>query len=158
MSTEPFPAPGEPGRTWIADQIVAKIASAAAREVEGVEDLRGGSIRRGWTRSSDRRQSGAGVRIENGQAAIDLRLVVRDGIAIPEVVDAVRAQVTERVQFGTGLAVSQVDIGVVDVVPASEPEADAQPDPEAESAPEVTAESAPEAADGPEKAPPTGSD
>ena len=150
MSTEPFPAPGEPGRTWIADQIVAKIASAAAREVEGVEDLRGGSIRRGWTRSSDRRQSGAGVRIENGQAAIDLRLVVRDGIAIPEVVDAVRAQVTERVQFGTGLAVSQVDIGVVDVVPASEPEADAQPDPEAESAPE--------AADGPEKAPPTGSD
>jgi uncharacterized alkaline shock family protein YloU len=158
MSTEPFPAPGEPGRTWIADQIVAKIASAAAREVEGVEDLRGGSIRRGWTRSSDRRQSGAGVRIENGQAAIDLRLVVRDGIAIPQVVDAVRARVIERVQHGTGLAVSQVDIGVVDVVPASEPEADAQPDPEAESAPEVTAESAPEAADGPEKAPPTGSD
>jgi uncharacterized alkaline shock family protein YloU len=155
MSTEPFPAPGEPGRTWIADQIVAKIASAAAREVEGVEDLRGGSIRRGWTRSSDRRQSGAGVRIENGQAAIDLRLVVRDGIAIPQVV---RARVIERVQHGTGLAVSQVDIGVVDVVPASEPEADAQPDPEAESAPEVTAESAPEAADGPEKAPPTGSD
>jgi uncharacterized alkaline shock family protein YloU len=66
--------------------------------------------------------------------------------------------VIERVQHGTGLAVSQVDIGVVDVVPASEPEADAQPDPEAESAPEVTAESAPEAADGPEKAPPTGSD
>ena len=87
MSTEPFPAPGEPGRTWIADQIVAKIASTAAREVEGVEDLRGGSIRRGWTRSSDRRQSGAGVRIENGQAAIDLRLVVRDGIAIPEIVE-----------------------------------------------------------------------
>jgi uncharacterized alkaline shock family protein YloU len=154
MSTEPFPAPGEPGRTWIADQIVAKIASAAAREVEGVEDLRGGSIRRGWTRSSDRRQSGAGVRIENGQAAIDLRLVVRDGIAIPEVVDAVRAQVTERVQFGTGLAVSQVDIGVVDVVPGPEAEAEAEREPEADSETATASETAAEPAEASTKTPP----
>jgi uncharacterized alkaline shock family protein YloU len=135
MSTEPFPAAGETGRTWIADQIVAKIASAAAREVEGVEDLRGGSIRRGWLRSSDRRQAGAGVRIEDGQAAIDLRLVVRDGSAIPQVVDAVRARVIERVQVGTGLKVSQVDIGVVDVVPAPEPEPAPADPPQAEAPP-----------------------
>lgn len=139
MSTEPFPAPGEAGRTWIADGIVAKIASAAAREVEGVEDLRGGSIRRGWMRSSDRRQHGAGVRIEDGRAAIDVRLVVRDGIAIPAVVDAVRARVTERVQHGTGLTVSQVDIGVVDVVPGSGPETE------------------PESADAPDEEAPAGS-
>ena len=161
MSTEPFPAPAEPGRTWIADQIVAKIASTAAREVEGVEDLRGGSIRRGWTRSSDRRQSGAGVRIENGQAAIDLRLVVRDGIAIPEIVDAVRARVTERVQFGTGLAVSQVDIGVVDVIPGAEaepePEAEAEAEPATEAEPEPEAEADREPADDAEKTPPAGS-
>jgi uncharacterized alkaline shock family protein YloU len=155
MSTEPFPAPGEAGRTWIADQIVAKIASAAAREVEGVEDLRGGSIRRGWTRSSDRRQHGAGVRIEDGKAAIDVRLVVRDGIAIPQIVDAVRARVTERVQFGTGLTVSQVDIGVVDVVPGSE--AAAEPEPEAQPAPEAEGEPAPEAAGAPGGEAPTGS-
>jgi uncharacterized alkaline shock family protein YloU len=148
MSTEPFPAPGEAGRTWIADQIVAKIASAAAREVEGVEDLRG-SIRRGWMRSSDRRQHGAGVRIEDGRAAIDVRLVVRDGIAIPQVVDAVRARVTERVQFGTGLTVAQVDIGVVDVVPGPEPAP--QPEPEAEAQPE------PKPADAPDEEAPTGS-
>lgn len=134
MSTEeiPGPAPDTPpssegGKTWIADQIVAKIASAAAREVEGVEELRGGSMRRGWVRASDRRQGGAGVRIEDGRAAIDLRLVVRDGIAIPAIVESVRARVTERVEFGTGLAVSKVDIGVVDVVPAPDPAPEPEP-------------------------------
>ena len=130
MSTDelPRPTPGAPaaesGSTWIADQIVAKIAAAAAREVDGVEDLRGGRIRRGWVRASDRGSGrAAGVRIDAGRASIDLRLVVRDGVAIPAVVDAVRARVTERVEFGTGLKVTQVDIGVVDVVPAPEPEA-----------------------------------
>ncbi len=126
----PSPASADSGATWIADQIVAKIAAAAAREVDGVEALRGGSIRRGWVRASDRREGSAGVRIEEGRAAIDLRLVMRDGIAIPAAVEAVRARVTERVEFGTGLAVSRVDIGVVDVVaapaePAPQAEADA---------------------------------
>jgi uncharacterized alkaline shock family protein YloU len=71
------------------------------------------------------------VRIEDGRAAIDLRLVVRDGVAIPAVVEAVRARVTERVEFGTGLAVSRVDVGVVDVVPAPPAPRDAtQPSPD----------------------------
>jgi uncharacterized alkaline shock family protein YloU len=143
MSTDEIPRPpaaGPPvvegGSTWIADQIVAKIAAAAAREVEGVDDLRGGGIRRGWVRASDRRRGGAaGVRIEEGRASIDLRLVVRDGAAIPAVVDAVRARVTERVQFGTGLTVAKVDIGVVDVVPAPPPEPEPAPEPEAEAPP-----------------------
>ena len=94
MSTDEIPRPAagppaaESGSTWIADQIVAKIAAAAAREVDGVEDLRGGGIRRGWVRASDRGRGGAaGVRIEDGRASIDLRLVVRDGAAIPAVVE-----------------------------------------------------------------------
>ena len=119
---------------------MAKIAAAAAREVDGVEDLRGGGMRRGWVRASDRGRGGAaGIRIEDGRASIDLRLVVRDGAAIPAVVDAVRARVTERVEHGTGLTVTKVDIGVVDVVPAPEPE------PEPDPAPEPAAADAPEA-------------
>ena len=65
MSTDEIPRPAagppaaESGSTWIADQIVAKIAAAAAREVDGVEDLRGGSIRRGWVRAYDRSRGGA---------------------------------------------------------------------------------------------------
>ena len=150
MSTDEIPRPAagppaaESGSTWIADQIVAKIAAAAAREVDGVEDLRGGGMRRGWVRASDRGRGGAaGIRIEDGRASIDLRLVVRDGAAIPAVVDAVRARVTERVEHGTGLTVTKVDIGVVDVVPAREPEPDPAPEPAAADAPEAEAPAEP---------------
>lgn len=150
MSTDEIPRPAagppaaESGSTWIADQIVAKIAAAAAREVDGVEDLRGGGMRRGWVRASDRGRGGAaGIRIEDGRASIDLRLVVRDGAAIPAVVDAVRARVTERVEHGTGLTVTKVDIGVVDVVPAPEPEPDPAPEPAAADAPEAEAPAEP---------------
>ena len=148
MSTDEIPRPAagppaaESGSTWIADQIVAKIAAAAAREVDGVEDLRGGGMRRGWVRASDRGRGGAaGIRIDDGRASIDLRLVVRDGAAIPAVVDAVRARVTERVEHGTGLTVTKVDIGVVDVVPAPEP--DPAPEPAAADAPEAEAPAEP---------------
>lgn len=139
---EPEPAPDQPageggptaegGRTWIADDIVAKVAAAAARDVHGVEALRGGRLRRGWIRASERRQGGAGVKVEEGRATIDLRLVVRHGVSIPAVVDAVRARVVERVEFATGLSVARVDIGVVDVVTPEEPAAADAPAPAAE--------------------------
>ncbi len=126
--------PGSPGATWIADSIVAKVAASAAREVNGVEDLRSGTARRGWVRASERRQGGASVKVADGAASIDLRLVVRDAVAIPALVDEVRARVIHRVEFATGLTVTTVDVGVVDVVPAAavpEPAAPEEPDAEA---------------------------
>ncbi len=126
-----------PGETWIADAIVAKVAATAAREVDGVVDLRGGAPRRGWVRASERSRGGALVRVEEGTATVSLRLVVRDGVAIPAVVEAVRARVIERVEFATGMTVTRVDVGVVDVVPPPAPEAgpDEQAGPAAEPAP-----------------------
>lgn len=121
----PDPPSPEPeatsGSTWIADGIVAKVAASAAREVDGVEDLRSANPRRGWVRASERRRGGASVRVADGAASIDIRLVVRDGVAIPRVVDEVRARVIDRVEFATGLTVTTVDVGVVDVVPAPVP-------------------------------------
>ncbi len=108
-------APPDTGSTWISDAIVAKIAGIAAREVDGVEGLRSESGGRGWGRGAKETDE-AGVTVEDGVAAIDLRLVVRDGVNIPTVVEAVRARVISRVQDATGMRVSKVDIGVVDVV------------------------------------------
>lgn len=125
------PAPGAAdagdttGRTWIADAIVAKVAAAAAREVDGVMDLSGGGPRRGWVRASERSRGGAVVKVDGGIATVALRLVVRDGVAIPAVVESVRARVIERVEFATGMTVERVDVGVVDVVPPPSPAADA---------------------------------
>ena len=59
------PAPAD-GRTWIADSIVAKVAASAAREVDGVDTLRGGIPRRGFIRGSERRRGGAMVQVRDG--------------------------------------------------------------------------------------------
>ncbi len=139
----PEPAPtesgattGDPtGRTWIADGIVAKVAANAAREVDGVEGLRGGAPRRGWLRASERAQGGAVVKVAEGTATVALRLVVRDGVAIPAVVEEVRARVIERVEFATGMTVTTVDIGVVDVVLPPPPPEPAPPAPPAPATP-----------------------
>lgn len=144
----PEPGPST-GQTWIADAIVAKVAAAAAREVDGVEDLRPGGTRRGWMRASER-GAGAGVRVEGGRATIAVHLVVRDGVAIPGVVEAVRARIVERVEFTTGMTVASVDIGVVDVVPPPAPPAEpARATPDATARPETGPEEAPPAGDPP---------
>lgn len=120
--TDPTVTGGAPaaasGATRIADGIVAKVAAWAARDVAGVEDLRASSPRRGWARAAERRRGGASVRVEDGRAWLALRLVVRDGVAIPAVVDEVRARVVHQVEFATGLRVESVDVAVVDVVRA----------------------------------------
>jgi len=125
----------EGGATWIADDIVSKVAAAAACEVDGVEGLRAAGIRRGWLRASERRGRGAAVRVADGRATIDLRLVVRHGVRIPAVVDEVRARVVERVELATGLTVARVDIGVVDVVSPEERRPEDAPGAEASAEP-----------------------
>lgn len=119
------------GETWIADSIVAKVAATAAREVEGVVNLRGGGgVRRGWVRASERGGGGADVAVADGIATIAMKLVVRDDVAIPEVVAATRARVVNRVEFITGMTVARVNVGVVNVVsPAAAQEVEA-PEPE----------------------------
>ncbi|MEQ9093247.1 MAG: Asp23/Gls24 family envelope stress response protein [Miltoncostaeaceae bacterium] len=116
-------APG--GTTWISDQIVAKIAGIAAREVDGVAGMRSEDGKRGWGMQRPKETELAGVTVTDDEATIDLRLVVLDGVVIPTVVEAVRARVVSRVQESTGMRVARVDIGVVDVVTTDEMAADA---------------------------------
>lgn len=124
--TLPYPGPpaGEDvdpvatgGEAWIADGIVAKVAAAAAREVPGVQSLRGGIPRRGFIRGSDRRRGGAMVQVKDGVVGVSVRLVVLEGFAIPKIIASVRERIIERIAFATGMTVDHVDIGVVDVVP-----------------------------------------
>lgn len=124
--TLPYPGPpagadaaADPpaGQTWIADGIVAKVAASAAREVDGVERLRGGISRRGFIRGSERRRGGAMVQVRDGVVSVSVRLVVLEGFAIPRIIESVRERIIERIAFATGMTVDHVDIGVVDVVP-----------------------------------------
>lgn len=109
------------GRTVIADVVVAKIAGIAAREIAGVHALvphgTAGAIAGITQRVMRADTSAQGVRVEVGEreAAVDLRLTVDYGASIPQVAEAVRRNVINRVQSMTGLVVKEVNIEVSDL-------------------------------------------
>ena len=110
----------ELGSTTIADAVVTKIASIAAREVGGVHDLGGGTARTigGLTRSvgiGDERMQGVGVEVGEREAAVDLTVVVEYGESIPQIANALRENVTRRIEGMTGLTVTEVNIAVNDL-------------------------------------------
>jgi uncharacterized alkaline shock family protein YloU len=109
------------GDTSIADQVVAKIAGIAAREVPGVYAM-GSAAGRAFSSLSQRmpgqQQSvSGGVSIEKGerQTAIGVSIVVEYGVSIVQVSDTIRDAVIKSVEFGTGLDVVSVDVNVHDV-------------------------------------------
>jgi uncharacterized alkaline shock family protein YloU len=111
----------EHGKTVISDTVVAKVSGLAARDVSGVHDLvpvgMGATIG-GFARSiSGGDQRSQGVRVEVGQreAAVDLNMTVDYGVNIPQVAEAVRQNIIERVQATTGLVVKEVNVNVVDL-------------------------------------------
>lgn len=109
------------GKTTIADSVVAKIVGIAAREVEGVQDLvgsgAGAAISGLATRvtGGDQRAQGVSVEVGEREAAVDLSMVVIYGVSIPQVADAVRRNIINRVGAMTGLVVKEVNIAVTDL-------------------------------------------
>lgn len=109
------------GKTVISDSVVAKIASIAAREVEGIHSL----AARGMSGAlvglakkvtgSDTRGQGVDVEVGKREAAIDLSVVVEYGVSIPQVAEAVRNNVIETIKVMTGLIVKQVNIDITDL-------------------------------------------
>lgn len=123
------------GKTSIADSVVAKVAGLAAREVDGVHEM-GKSSSRAFGAIKDRLPMGGsgpspgqGVKVEVGerQAAVDLDLVLEYGVSIPEVSQAVRDNVIQRVESMTGLEVVEVNIAVDDVYIGGEEQPPEQP-------------------------------
>jgi len=110
----------ELGSTTIADAVVTKIASIAAREVGGVHNLGGGTARAigGITRSvgiGDERMQGVAVEVGEREAAVDLTVVVEYGESIPEIAKTLRENITRRVEGMTGLTVTEVNVSVNDL-------------------------------------------
>lgn len=121
------------GRTSIADSVVEKIAGVAAREVSGVHEMGRGAARAFGTIKEKLPMGGSGpnvtqgVKVEVGerQAAIDIDLVVDYGVSIPDVAQAVRDNVIQRLERMTGLQVTEVNVSVDDVFLGD----DSQPEP-----------------------------
>lgn len=108
------------GKTTISESVVTKIASLAAKEVEGVDSLGGalsGAISGvvGRIRGDEHSTPGVNVEVGERQAAIDLSMIVRYPFPIQQTAEAVRDNVIDRIQAMTGLQVVEVNISVTDL-------------------------------------------
>lgn len=108
------------GNTTIQDTVVSKISGIAAQEVDGIRMGGGGSQAvSGLIGSITGGSSGqtAGVTVEVGQeeAAVDLTLTAEYGKSIPQLSEAVRRNVINRVENLVGLKVNEVNIDVTNI-------------------------------------------
>lgn len=122
----------ELGQTTIGEGVVTRVAGLAAREVPGVHDLGGGTARAIGSVTQrvglgDPRTQGVSVESGEREAAVDLTLVIDYGESIPRVAEAVRSQIIKRVEFITGLSVTEVNITVNDLYFPGEDEHDEGP-------------------------------
>ena len=135
MSEESSQSPlqTERGSTSISDSVVSKIAGIASQEVDGIRMGSGGSqavsgILGSITGGSSGSQT-QGVSVEVGQeeAAIDLTLTAEYGKSIPQLAEAVRRNVANRVESLVGLHVNEVNITVSNIFfPQAEAEQERQ--------------------------------
>lgn len=124
----------EHGQTRIAERVVAKIASMAAREIPGVQAMGKGFARRaGQLRGlvpgvdgGGPSQTGVSVEVGEREAAVDLDVVTWYGQSIADVTEAVRRNVIDRVEGMTGLNVKEVNINVDDIAVEGEQEESGQ--------------------------------
>ena len=110
----------ERGITRIEDNVVAKVAGIAAQEVEGIQ-MGGGTARAvgGFLDSvtgAGGQTRGVAVEVGEDEAAIDLSMAVEYGKAIPQISEAVRRNVINRVENLIGLRVTEVNITINDAL------------------------------------------
>ena len=114
------PLQTEHGVTTIDENVVAKIAGMAAREVPGVYDM-GNAVRRAFSAVTDRIPNAqtnvaGGVSVQKGetQAAIEITIVIDYGVSIVEVSNAIRRNVIEQLEGTTGLDINVTDVHLPD--------------------------------------------
>ena len=101
------------GAIRIADEVVSIIAGLAATEVDGIAGMSGG-IAGGIAEMLGRKNFAKGVKVEVGEkeAAVDLYIIVKYGVRIPDIALAVQENVKQAIEAMTGLSVVEVNVHV----------------------------------------------
>jgi uncharacterized alkaline shock family protein YloU len=120
MSEQGSPLHTERGSTTISDSVVSKIAGIAAQEVDGIR-MGGGTSQAvsgfigSITGGSGSQTQGVTVEVGQEEAALDLTLTAEYGKSIPQISEAVRRNVINRVESLVGLRVTEVNVTVANV-------------------------------------------
>jgi uncharacterized alkaline shock family protein YloU len=120
-SQQGSPLQTERGSTSISDSVVSKIAGIASQEVDGVRMGSGGSqavsgiIGSITGGSSGSQTQGVSVEVGQEEAALDLTLTAEYGKSIPQLAEAVRRNVANRVESLVGLRVTEINITVSNI-------------------------------------------
>lgn len=104
---------GTLGAIRIADEVVSIIAGLAATEVDGIAGMSGGLVG-GIAEMLGKKNFAKGVKVEVGEkeAAVDLYIIVKYGVRIPDVALAAQENVKQAIETMTGLMVVEVNIHV----------------------------------------------
>ena len=111
------------GQTSIQDGVVAKVAGIAAQEVEGIRMGGGGSQAAsgiiesltGGGGGGGAQTRGVAVEVGEEEAAIDLTMTTEYGKSIPQLSEAVRRNIVNRIENLVGLSVTEVNITVSNI-------------------------------------------
>ncbi|MBQ7704079.1 MAG: Asp23/Gls24 family envelope stress response protein [Selenomonadaceae bacterium] len=101
------------GSIKIADEVVSIIAGLAATEIDGIAGMSGGLVG-GIAEMLGRKNFSKGVKVEVGEreAAIDLYIIVKYGVRIPDVALAAQENIKRAIENMTGLSVVEVNVHV----------------------------------------------
>lgn len=108
----------EMGIVKISDEVVEVIAGLAASEIEGIEGM-STTLVGGITQILSGKKNvskGIKVNVEEDKAVIDLHVVVKYGIKIPEVARKVQENVKKSVESMTGLNVAGINLYIQSIV------------------------------------------
>jgi uncharacterized alkaline shock family protein YloU len=114
----------EMGIVKISDEVVEVIAGLAASEIDGLEGM-STTLVGGITQIlSGKKNSSKGIKVnvEEDKATIDLYVVVKYGVKIPEIAKKVQENVKKSVESMTGLNVAGINLYIQSIVLPKEEE------------------------------------
>lgn len=105
----------------ISRKVLARIASLAANEIDGLLPPRNDAINK-FIDSIHGRTDGIKVNVGSTEAAVDMHIRVQYGTHIPDVTGRLREKITRRIHQMTGLRITEINIRVQDVTTADDPQ------------------------------------